>query len=65
MKDTEIGDESTISINLKAVTESHFIRGSSKRQVFWACALDLVSNGNADEYMSEHCNHVQMDEFWT
>jgi 5-methylcytosine-specific restriction endonuclease McrA len=33
---------------------SAFIRGSANRQDFWACALDWVSKGEIDEYMSKH-----------
>ena len=33
---------------------SAFVKGSANRQDFWRCALDWVSRGNIDEYMSEH-----------
>jgi 5-methylcytosine-specific restriction endonuclease McrA len=33
---------------------SAYVRGSANRQDFWACALDWVSKGNTDEYMSRN-----------
>lgn len=31
-----------------------FVRGAANRQEIWACALEWVSKGNVDEYMSKH-----------
>ena len=31
-----------------------FVRGAVNRQEIWACALEWVSKGNVDEYMSKH-----------
>ena len=31
-----------------------YIRGDANRQDFWECALDWVSKGNIDDYMSNH-----------
>ena len=31
-----------------------YVRGSVNRQEFWACALEWVSKGDVDEYMSKH-----------
>ena len=33
---------------------SAYVSGSANRQDFWACALDWVSRGEIDEYMSKH-----------
>lgn len=33
---------------------SAYVRGSANRQDFWACALEWVSKGDVDEYMSKH-----------
>lgn len=33
---------------------SAYVSGSANRQDFWACALDWVSQGETDEYMSKH-----------
>jgi hypothetical protein len=35
---------------------SAYVRGSANRQDYWACALDWVSKGNIDDYMSKHRN---------
>lgn len=44
---------------------SAYVRGSANRQDFWACALDWVSKGNVDEYMSKHRNDTQINEVKT
>ena len=31
-----------------------YVKGTVNRQDFWACALDWVSEGDVDEYMSKH-----------
>jgi hypothetical protein len=33
---------------------STYVKGPADRQKFWECALDWVSKGNIDEYMSKH-----------
>ena len=33
---------------------SAYIRGAVNRQDFWSCALEWVSKGDVDEYMSKH-----------
>ena len=33
---------------------STYIKGSANRQDYWKCALDWVSDGNIDSYMSKH-----------
>jgi hypothetical protein len=44
---------------------SAYVRGSANRQDFWACALDWVSNGHVDEYMSKHRSDAQINEVKT
>jgi 5-methylcytosine-specific restriction endonuclease McrA len=33
---------------------SAYVKGSASRQDFWACALEWVSKGGVDDYMSKH-----------
>lgn len=33
---------------------SAYVKGSANRQDFWACALEWVSKGEVDQYMSKH-----------
>lgn len=42
-----------------------FVRGSANRQDFWECALNWVSNGNIDEYMSKNRNSDSISEVKT
>jgi hypothetical protein len=41
---------------------SAYISGSANRQDFLACALDWVSKGNVDDYMSRHRNDKNITE---
>lgn len=41
---------------------SAYIKGDVKRQDFLACALDWVSKGNKEKYMSEHRNSDDISE---
>lgn len=41
---------------------SAYIKGDVKRQDFLACALDWVSKGNKESYMSEHRNNEDISE---
>lgn len=41
---------------------SAYIKGDVKRQDFLACALDWVSKGNKETYMSEHRNNEDISE---
>lgn len=41
---------------------SAYIKGDVKRQDFLACALDWVSKGNKESYMSEHRNSEDISE---
>jgi len=41
---------------------SAYIKGDVKRQDFLACALDWVSKGNKEKYMSEHRNSEDISE---
>lgn len=38
-----------------------YIKGPADRQKFWECALDWVSKGNIDKYMSKHRRDVSID----
>lgn len=40
---------------------SAYVRGSANRQDYWSCALDWVSKGNIDDYMSKHRNDKTVD----
>jgi hypothetical protein len=44
---------------------SAYIRGSANRQDFWERALDWVSKGNIDDYMSKHRNDDEIKEVKT
>lgn len=44
---------------------SAYIRGSANRQDFWARALEWVSRGNVDDYMSKHRRDKTIDEVKT
>ena len=41
---------------------SAYISGSANRQDFLECALDWVSKGNIDDYMSRHRNDKNINE---
>lgn len=41
---------------------SAYIKGNAKRQDFLACALDWVSKGEKEKYMSEHRNNDDISE---
>lgn len=38
-----------------------YVKGPADRQKFWECALDWVSKGNIDDYMSKHRHDVSID----
>lgn len=40
---------------------SVYVRGSANRQDYWACALDWVSKGNVDDFMSKHRNDTDIN----
>ncbi|HET9090385.1 MAG TPA: DUF262 domain-containing protein [Acidimicrobiales bacterium] len=44
---------------------SAYVKGPANRQKFWECALDWVSKGNIDDYMSRHRNDTTIDEVKT
>jgi 5-methylcytosine-specific restriction endonuclease McrA len=44
---------------------SAYVKGSANRQDFWSCALDWVSHGNVDDYMSKHRNVSNINEVKT
>lgn len=39
-----------------------YVKGPADRQKFWECALDWVSKGNIDDYMSKHRHDSSIDE---
>lgn len=39
-----------------------FVKGDVKRQAFWECALDWVSKGQIDDYMSSHRVDAEITE---
>jgi len=41
---------------------SAYIKGAANRQQFLACALDWVSKGNVEDYMSKHRNDSNINE---
>lgn len=41
---------------------SAYVKGPANRQKFWECALDWVSKGNIDDYMSRHRSDTTIDE---
>ena len=51
---TKAKEEFSNSNNTNINKWSHFINGTAKRQDFLAAALDWVSRGNIEEYMSSH-----------
>jgi len=44
---------------------SAYVRGSANRQDFWQCALDWVSKGHIDDYMSKHRHSDNINEVKT
>ena len=44
---------------------SAFVKGPADRQKFWERALDWVSRGNIDDYMSKHRHDTNIDEVKT
>ncbi len=42
-----------------------YVKGPADRQKFWECALDWVSKGNIDDYMSRHRHDGNIDEVKT
>lgn len=44
---------------------SAYVKGPANRQKFWECALDWVSKGNIDDYMSRHRKDTTIDEVKT
>jgi len=55
-------EEFSNSQNANIQKWSAYIRGSANRQEFLACALDWVSEGNIDEYMSKHRKEKNIKE---
>ena len=41
---------------------STYIKGAANRQDYWKCALDWVSDGDIDSYMSKHRDDPTIDE---
>jgi len=44
---------------------SAYVKGPADRQKFWECALDWVSQGNIDDYMSKHRHDTNINEVKT
>lgn len=44
---------------------SAYVKGPADRQKFWECALDWVSQGNIDNYMSKHRHDGNINEVKT
>jgi Protein of unknown function DUF262/HNH endonuclease len=44
---------------------SAYVRGPADRQMFWECALDWVSKGNIDHYLSKHRHDTDIKEVKT
>lgn len=44
---------------------SAYLKGPADRQKFWECALDWVSQGNIDDYMSKHRHDGNINEVKT
>lgn len=55
-------EEFSNSQNANIQKWSAYIKGSANRQAFFERALDWVSKGNIDEYMSSHRNDKNIDE---
>ncbi len=58
-------EEFSNSQNTNTQKWSAYISGSANRQDFWECALDWVSKGNIDGYMSSHRKEKNIKELKT
>ena len=58
-------EEFSNSQNANIQKWSAYISGSANRQDFLECALDWVSKGNIDDYMSRHRNDKNITELKT
>jgi hypothetical protein len=59
---TKAKEEFSNSQNANIQKWSAYVSGSALRQEFMKCALDWVSKGNIDDYMSKHRRDINIDE---
>jgi hypothetical protein len=59
---TKAKEEFSNSQNSNIQQWSAYVKGSANRQDFLATALDWVSRGDVDSYMSAHRNHANINE---
>ncbi|WP_177746305.1 GmrSD restriction endonuclease domain-containing protein [Candidatus Avelusimicrobium fimicolum] len=59
---TKAKEEFSNSQNARVQKWSAYIRGDVKRQDYLECALDWVSHGNIDKYMSNHRYNTDINE---